>query len=202
MLCSPPYERGRVINKYHLFWGSTFGTVEAAKMYCQLPTSGNFNIQSIQSPLLNTEAPRWHCRIFFHSAALSANWKEIGSYRFFFRLFVCFSYTTEREDKTKRKRKANKTMLYPDISSHYFRSVSFYYLKSRQETIWFLSNLLQLEMSFYWLKASPKCLCTETHLHCYQLCVIAVLPQIGAFQIQSNCIVFFGQTRFRAFGSP
>lgn len=87
--------------------GSTFGTVEAAKMYCQLPTSGNFNIQSIQSPLLNTEAPRWHCRIFFHSAALSANWKEIGSYRFFFRLFVWFF--TRQRGKTRRKGKEKQT---------------------------------------------------------------------------------------------
>lgn len=107
-------------------WGTTFGTVRAAKTYCQLPVSGNF---SIRSPLPNTEAPRWHCGIFFHSAALSVNWKEMGSSFGF-----CF-YTTEREEKTKRKRKANKTMPYPNISSHYFRSFSFYYLNSRQETL-------------------------------------------------------------------
>lgn len=52
--------------------------------------------------------------------------------------------------------------------------------------IWFPSNLLQLEMSFYWLKASPKCCCSKVYLHCYLPCVFAVLP-FCYIQIVSSC---------------
>lgn len=173
-----------VMNKYHPFLGLLLQLKCIASSQL-VGTSAYVVLSHTQEPLDDTAG------LLFHTPTQSSTWD--GN----FSAFVSFLYqknpwNTQTNKNTKPKQQQQQKPRPKPLSKLQFALLeltSTLRIRNQDRKLDVIpSQPAPARNISYQLKAKPLCVCRKIHLYYYLLCVTAVLPQIGAILIYSNCL--------------